>query len=250
MRCEGKVALITGAARGQGLAEAQALAGEGALVVLADVRPEVHDAAAAIGKSAISVHLDVTDELSWRAAVDRVESTFGPITVLVNNAGILRRGAFLDLDVEGATAMWQVNVLGPALGIKTVAPSMQKAGGGSIINISSAAGMTGYPFSGMYCATKWAIRGLTKVAALELARDHIRVNSVHPGFIDTAMVSDAPGMAEIARHIVSTHPVPRMGRASEVASAVLYLASDESSYSTGSELVIDGGELVGSIQSA
>lgn len=245
MRCRGKVALVTGAARGQGLAEAEALIAEGARVCLADLDPEVHEQAARLGDAAIGIQLDVTDESSWLATLAHIENALGPVAILVNNAGVIRRSLLEDQVVEDADLMWNVNVIGTLLGIKTVAGSMRRTGSGSIINISSAGGMSAYPMSGVYCATKWAVRGLTKTAALELANDRIRVNSVHPGLIDTDMVSGDDQVAAFAQETVMRHPIPRLGSPDEVARAVVFLASEDSTFVTGAELVIDGGELAG-----
>lgn len=243
MRCDNEVVLISGAARGQGLADAQRLAAEGANVVLGDVSGDVQESAKEIGTQARGVHLDVTDSGSWERAVQYAEDEFGPITSLVNNAGIFFRQSLADLDVKDSAAMWDVNVLGVALGIQAVTTSMKRAGRGSIVNISSAAGMAGYPYSAMYCATKWAVRGITKTAMNELAADKIRVNSIHPGFIDTAMVTGDPEFSKLVDQLVLDHPIPRIGTTREVALAVVYFVSQESSFCTGTELVIDGGEL-------
>jgi len=240
-RLDGKIAIITGAAGGQGAAEARALASEGANVLVTDVAPGIGKVAASIGGAAAACELDVTDEDAWHHAVATAEEAFGPVTVLINNAGLLRRGALREFDVQAARA------IGTALGMKVVSGSMERANGGSIVNVSSAGGMSGYPYSGAYCASKWAVRGLTRVAALELADLGVRVNSIHPGFVDTDMVGADADFAALAGRIAARHPVPRLGRPDEIANLVVYLAGDESGYCTGGEFVIDGGELAGDV---
>lgn len=241
-RLEGKVAIITGAARGQGEAEARLFVAEGARVLLADIRDEEGEAVAAdLGDAAAYVHLDVTDAAQWEAAVAHAEERFGPVSVLVNNAGILHFAAIDRTDPEDFERVLRVNVHGVFLGIRAVTPSMVRAGGGSIVNISSTAGLQGLPSLGAYVASKWAVRGLTKTAAMDLGPKGIRVNSVHPGGIDTPMVAGTPADAPFYKRL----PVPRMGRPEEAARAVLFLASDESSYVTGAELAVDGGATCG-----
>src|SRR5690606_22556286 len=181
-RLESKVAVITGAARGQGEAEARLFVAEGARVLLADIRDEEGEAVAAeLGGAAAYVHLDVTDEDQWAAAIAHAEERFGPVSVLVNNAGILHFKAIDQTDREDFDRVVRVNVHGVFLGIRAVTPSMVRAGGGSIVNISSTAGLQGLPYLGAYVASKWAVRGLTKTAAMDLGPKGIRVNSVHPG---------------------------------------------------------------------
>lgn len=237
-RLEGKVAIITGAARGQGEAEARLFVAEGARVLLADIRDEEGEAVASdLGDAAAYVHLDVTDAAQWEAAVAHAEERFGPVSVLVNNAGILHFAPIDRTDPEDFERVLRVNVHGVFLGIRAVTPSMVRAGGGSIVNISSTAGLQGLPSLGAYVASKWAVRGLTKTAAMDLGPKGIRVNSVHPGGIDTPMVAGTPADAPFYKRL----PVPRMGRPEEAARAVLFLASDESSYVTGANLLVDGG---------
>lgn len=241
-RLESKVAVITGAARGQGEAEARLFVAEGARVLLADIRDEEGEAVAAdLGDAAAYVHLDVTDAAQWEAAVAHAEERFGPVSVLVNNAGILHFAPIDRTDPEDFERVLRVNVHGVFLGIRAVTPSMVRAGGGSIVNISSTAGLQGLPSLGAYVASKWAVRGLTKTAAMDLGPKGIRVNSVHPGGIDTPMVAGTPADAPFYKRL----PVPRMGRPEEAARAVLFLASDESSYVTGAELAVDGGATCG-----
>jgi 3alpha(or 20beta)-hydroxysteroid dehydrogenase len=243
-RLDGKVALISGGARGQGAAEAALFVAEGATVMIGDVLDaEGKETATALGHAAAFTHLDVTDEESWQAIVAETEARFGPISVLVNNAGVLSFGRVDQIELAEFERLMRVNVHGVFLGIKTAAPSMRRAGGGSIVNISSTSGLTGLPFLGAYGASKWAVRGLTKTAAIDLGHDGIRVNSVHPGGIDTPMIAGTSGDAPFYRRL----PVPRMGSADEVARAVLFLASDESSYTTGAELSVDGGATCGDL---
>jgi 3alpha(or 20beta)-hydroxysteroid dehydrogenase len=243
-RLDGKVALITGAARGQGEAEARLFVAEGASVVLADVLDEEGaEVAKSLGKSAAYIHLDVGSESDWAAAVALAESSFGPVNVLVNNAGVLLFQAIHKTTLEEWERVQRVNVTGTFLGIKSVTPSMTAAGGGSIVNISSTAGLQGLPYVGAYVASKWAVRGMTKSAAIDLGHKGIRVNSVHPGGIDTPMVAGTDKDAPFYKRL----PVSRMGSPDEVARAVLFLASDESSYTTGAELAIDGGATCGDL---
>lgn len=238
----GKVALVTGGARGMGAAECRLLHERGAKVVVADVLDGDGKALAdSLGEGALFVHLDVTNADEWQAAVEQTVREFGPITVLVNNAGILRFNAVTDTTVEEFKTILDVNLIGPFLGMKHVIPVMKAAGGGSIVNISSTEGLAGTVFCGAYTASKFGVRGLTKVAALEHGGDGIRVNSVHPGSIDTPMirsVTDDNGLKYIADHVPG---LKRMGRAEEVAGVVAFLASDDSAYCTGAEFVCDGG---------
>jgi 3alpha(or 20beta)-hydroxysteroid dehydrogenase len=243
-RLDGKVAVITGAARGQGAAEARLFAAEGARVVLADVLDDEGAAVAAeIGDAARYVHLDVTDEAQWAAAVTAAEEAFGPVSVLINNAGILHFQALHKTSLEDFDRVMRVNVHGVFLGMKAVVASMVAAGGGSIVNTSSTAGLQGLPYFGAYVASKWAVRGLSKTAAIDLGHKGIRVNSVHPGGIDTPMVAGMSSDAPFYKRL----PVPRMGSADEVAAAVLFLASDEAAYVSGAELAVDGGASCGDL---
>jgi 3alpha(or 20beta)-hydroxysteroid dehydrogenase len=250
---KGKVALISGAARGMGAEEARLFAAQGAKVVLGDLLDAEGEATAAgIGQGACYVHLDVTSEADWAAAVARAEADFGRLDVLVNNAGILRFGLLENTSLEEYELVVKINQTGCFLGMKSVIPAMRRAGGGSIVNISSLAGMQGVGGAVAYTASKFAIRGMTKVAAIELGASAIRVNSVHPGGIETPMTRpfggtrDTPSTGPAPRY---TSPIPRIGRPDEVANLVLWLASDKSSYCTGSEFVVDGGEGAGSIHS-
>jgi 3alpha(or 20beta)-hydroxysteroid dehydrogenase len=243
-RLAGKVALISGAARGQGAAEARLFAAEGAQVVLGDVLDEECAAVAAeIGDAAAFTCLDVTDEAQWEAAVAFAEDRFGPVSVLVNNAGILHFQAVHKTDTDDFDKIMRVNVRGVFLGIKAATPSLERAGGGAIVNISSTAGLQGLPYVAAYVASKWAVRGLTKSAAIDLGHKGIRVNSVHPGGIDTPMIAGTSADAPYYKRL----PVPRMGTAEEVAQAVLFLASDDAAYISGAELAVDGGATTGDL---
>jgi 3alpha(or 20beta)-hydroxysteroid dehydrogenase len=246
-RLDGKVALISGGARGQGEAEARRFVREGARVVIGDVLDDDGGAvAASIGSACEYVHLDVASETDWDAAVAHTESVFGGLHVLVNNAGIL--GTFKPLtkvSLEDFNRVLAVNLTGTFLGMRAAAPLMTKSGGGSIVNISSIGGMWGLPMLGPYVASKFGVRGLTKTAALELGPKGIRVNSVHPGGIDTEMTRLGGAADNEAAVFYKRLPVRRMGTVDDVANLVLFLASDESSYSTGGEFLIEGGALSG-----
>lgn len=246
-RLAGKVALITGAARGQGAAEARRFVAEGAKVVIADVlEPEGRALAAELGDAACFQSLDVTCAEQWQAAVEVTQAQFGKLDVLVNNAAILRMAPLEHCSLEDYRRVIEVNQVGCWLGMKSVLSAMRQAGGGSIVNVSSTAGMEGVAYGTAYSASKFAVRGMTKSAALELGASGIRVNSVHPGGIDTAMARP-PEMADFdPAQVYKGLPIPRIGQPEEVANLVLFLASDESSYCTGSEFIIDGGMLAGS----
>jgi 3alpha(or 20beta)-hydroxysteroid dehydrogenase len=245
-RLEGKVALITGAAGGQGAAEARMFAAEGAAVVIADLLDEqgqmLCDELRAEGLAASYRHLDVSDEDSWSAVVDGIEAEHGRLDVLVNNAGIGDRRGVVEQPLRSFNKVIDVNVWGPVVGMRACAPVMARGGGGSIVNISSIAGLTGYD-AAAYTASKWALRGVTKLASLEYADDGIRVNSVHPGTIITPMIADV-SQADLDNYVRVT-PMRRAGFSDEIATAVLYLASDEASFVTGAELVVDGGFVAG-----
>ncbi len=245
-RLDGKVALVTGAARGQGAEHAARFVAEGAKVVVADVLDDLgSEVVAGLGSDAHYVHLDVTDEHSWSAAIDETLTTFGRLDVLVNNAGILRVAPLVDTTVEEYMAVVAVNQLGCFLGMRSAVAPMIAAGGGSIINVSSVAGLQGLPGVMGYVASKSAIRGMTKAAAVELGHSGIRVNSVHPGTIDTPMVGGEEFADVDADAIYASLPVPRIGQPSDISPIMVYLASDESGYCTGSEFVIDGGQVAG-----
>jgi len=247
-RLEGKVALISGAARGQGEAEARRFVAEGAKVVIGDVLDAEGEAVAHdLGDDSVFVKLDVTSEASWQEAVASTVDAFGGLHVLVNNAGVL--GAFtplVDTTVENFMRVLSINLVGTFLGMKIGAPAMRDSGGGSIVNISSTAGMWGVPFAVEYTASKWGVRGITKVAALELGRDGIRVNSVHPGGVLTEMVKAVgdDGESNYYRRL----PAGRIATPEDISNLVLFLASDESAYCTGTEFLIDGGMQAGDLQ--
>ncbi len=236
-RLSHKVCLITGAAKGQGAAEARLFASEGARVWLADVLDEEGEAVAAQVAGTYR-HLDVGDESNWEALVDEMLAAEGRIDVLINNAGIFRSNRLVDTPIEEFELVMQVNCTGVFLGMRSVGRAMKNAETGVIVNISSLAGMASAPGAFAYGASKWAVRGMTKTAAVELARYGIRVNSIHPGAIDTDMLAQIPNGPE---RLVRGTPMRRTASAEEVANMVLFLASDESSYSTGSEFLIDGG---------
>ncbi|MGW8887990.1 SDR family NAD(P)-dependent oxidoreductase [Streptomyces sp. NPDC055749] len=255
-KLDGRVVFISGAARGQGEQEARLFVAEGARVVIADVLDEQGEALAKeLGDDAARfVHLDVSCEEEWQAAVEVAKGAFGKIDGLVNNAGILRFNELVSTPLAEFQQIVQVNQVGAFLGIKTVAPEIEAAGGGTIVNTASYTGLTGMAFVGAYAATKHAVVGLTKVAALELAGKGIRVNAVCPGAVDTPMTNPAAldpsadpevtgaAVAELYRKLV---PLGRIGRPEEVAALALFLSSEDSSYITGQPFVIDGGWLAG-----
>jgi len=246
MRLENKVALISGGARGMGAAEAKLFAQEGAKVVIGDVLDEEgHQTEAAInevGGECIFVHLDVTDESSWEKAVAEAVARFGKLDILVNNAGVGGgRGMVEDTTVESWDRIMNINAKGVFLGTKAAIPEMRRAGGGSIINISSVYGLVGSGGSSAYHASKGAVRLLTKSTAIQYATEGIRANSVHPGFIETPMTEPIMADTERNQRWINNTPVGRRGKPEDVAYGVLFLATDESSFMTGSELVIDGG---------
>ena len=234
-RLGGKRALITGAASGIGAATARRFVEEGATVVVADVAEE-GGRSLAEELDATFERLDVRDESAWVAAVDRS----GGLDVLVNNAGIVELGGVSEMDEATFRRVLDVNTVGVFLGMRTVVPSMRSRGGGSIVNISSIAGLVGNPYSIGYAASKWAVRGMTKSAAVDLAQDGIRVNSVHPGVIRTPMSASV----ELSK-TSGLSPLERLGEPVEVANLIVYLASDESSFTTGAEHVVDGGTTAG-----
>lgn len=240
-RVNGKVAIVTGAARGMGAAFSRLLADEGARVVLTDVlADEGETVAAQLGDSARFLAHDVTDAHGWERAVREAEQAFGPISVLVNNAAVGTVGHIDQFTEADYRRVIDVNQISVFLGMKAVLPSMRRAGRGSIINISSAAGLAAIPGATAYVSSKFAVRGLTKAAALDLAADGIRVNSVHPGPTRTPMF-DGLQMREQLETAAAQIAAGRLAEPEEVAAIVLYLASDDSSYSTGSEFVVDGG---------
>jgi 3alpha(or 20beta)-hydroxysteroid dehydrogenase len=247
-KLDGKVALITGAARGQGEAEARLFVEEGAQVVLGDMRDDLgKQVAESLGNAATYLNLDVTHEESWAEFRAGALETFGKIDVLVNNAGILKLSSIAETSLDDYMEVIQVNQVGVFLGMKAVLAPMTEAGGGSIVNISSVGGLVGVPGMVSYVSSKFAVRGMTKTAALEFGAVGIRVNSVHPGAVDTPMIapSEAGGPAADLSNIRKGLPLQRISDAAEIAKLVAFLASDESSYCTGSEFTADGGMLAG-----
>lgn len=238
-RLEGKVAIITGAAQGMGESHARRFVAEGAKVVITDLNEEKGTALAnELGENAVFVKQNVARAEDWAAVVAKAEEAFGPVNVLVNNAGITMAKSILETTEEEYRRIVDINQVSVFLGMKNVIPSMQKAGGGSIVNVSSINGLVGGAVG--YTDTKFAVRGMTKAAAMECTHYGIRVNSVHPGVIATPMVVQEDTKAaveEFSKHI----PLKRVAQPEEVTNLVLYLASDESSYSTGAEFVVDGG---------
>jgi 3alpha(or 20beta)-hydroxysteroid dehydrogenase len=249
-RMKGKVALITGTAGGLGAALARAFSHEGARVVCCDVRSEAGNRAVqdieAGGGEALYCHLDVTQDADWRQAVGETLARYGKLDVLVNNAGIVLKIVSIEQrETDDWDRIMAVNVKGPFLGIKHVLPVMRDNGGGSIVNISSLAGVGQWQIADpAYATSKGALRVLTKVTAAQHAKDRIRCNSVHPGPIDVGMLKDVLAEPAKLQQRLTRIPLDRMGTAAEVVTGVVYLASDESSYVTGAELVIDGGALV------
>ena len=245
-RLDGKVALISGGARGQGAAEARLFASEGAKVMIGDVLDAEGDALSR-GLSSDQCayrHHDVTDEDQWAAIVTETVERFGQLDILVNNAGIFRILPMMQTSLDDYRAINEVNQIGVFLGMKAATPALIERGGGSIVNISSIAGLRGSQASFAYSAGKWAVRGMTKCAALELAAFKVRVNSIHPGIIDTPMVEEFVkfGVLEAVRERI---PLGELASADEVARLALFLASDDSAYCTGAEFIVDGGMTTG-----
>ena len=245
MRLEGKVALITGGARGQGAAEAKLFAQEGAAVVVADIlQDEGKQVEAEINESggrALFVELDVTNSDEWQDAVAKTLETFDKLDILVNNAAIYSRIPIEHASEQEWDSIIDINLKGVFLGTKHSIAAMREAGGGSIINISSTAGLVGSPRGGAYSASKGGVRLFTKNTAIQHAADGIRANSIHPGPIDTDMIADNIGTPEGLASSLERVPLNRIGTVDDVAYGALFLASDEASFMTGSELVIDGG---------
>ena len=249
-KLDGKVALISGGSRGQGEAQARLFAEEGASVALADVLDAegglVAESINDTGGDAGYFHLDVSEQSQWAATVDAVVERFGRLDILINNAGIVRSSLIEDSTLQEYLEVIRINQVGVWLGMRAAIKPMKEAGGGCIINTSSTAGLEGYPGLSAYVSSKFAVRGMTKVGAVELGQYGIRVNSVHPGPIDTPMIRDPQlaggGQPTEARMNI---PIPRVGDAAEVAKMMLFIAAD-ATYSTGSEFVIDGGLTAGS----
>lgn len=237
---DGRVALITGGARGQGAAECALFASNGASVVITDVL-DADGAATAKTNGATYLHHDVTSESRWEEVIAEVLEQHGRLDILVNNAGIFKTGGILTTTLADYMRVIEVNQVGVFLGMKAAAKPMMESGSGAIVNISSIAGMQGSPGAAAYGASKWAVRGMTKGAASELGRYGIRVNSIHPGLIETPMLHEIPGIdAGGAERWVRRIPLGRVAEANEVAKLALFLASDESSYCSGQEFIIDG----------
>ncbi|MFE0403412.1 SDR family oxidoreductase [Streptomyces nigra] len=249
-RFEGQTVVVTGGSGGMGSSHVRGYHAEGANVVIAGRDDDAgRDLAARLGQRALSVHLDVTSEDDWVALVREVEDHFGPITILVNNAGIQNPAAPVEhTELRAWEHTFGVNVTGQFLGIRAVTPSMRRGGGGSIVNVASTMAHVGTAFYAAYTASKWAVRGLTKTAALELGRDNIRVNSIHPGVVSTPLIHEptVPGQPAIA-DLYSPDPfaIPRLAEPSEVTRLLLFITSQDASFATGSEFVLDGGLLLG-----
>lgn len=238
-RLEGKVAIISGAAQGMGESHARRFIAEGAKVIITDLNEEKGMALAnELGENALFVKQNVTKADDWATVVAKAEEKFGPVNILVNNAGITMAKSILETSEEEYRRIVDINQVSVFLGMKTIMPSMQKAGGGSIVNISSINGIVGGAIG--YTDTKFAVRGITKAAAMECSHYGIRVNSVHPGVIATPMVIQEDTKAAV-EEFSKQIPLKRVAQPEEVTNLVLYLASDESSYSTGSEFIVDGG---------
>ncbi len=246
-RLPGKVVLVTGAARGQGEAEARRFVAEGATVLLTDVADDAGAAVAAgLGAAAAYAHLDVTDPAQWERAVDEAVARWGRLDVLVNNAGIGTVAALDALPLEDHRRLVDVNLNGVYYGMRAVTATMRRQRSGAIVNVSSIDGLVGVLGMTSYAATKFAVTGMTRSAALELGPAGVRVNSVHPGVVNSPMVQQAP--AEVRAKLdalMAMQPIARMGEPEEVAALVLFLASDEASYITGAQFVIDGGHVAG-----
>lgn len=252
-RFNNRTVIVTGGARGMGASHARGFIAEGANVVIGDVLEQEGQALAdELGAHAIFSRLDVTSDRDWEATVTAAEDAFGPVSVLINNAGIVRFGQIEETEPEVWRKVLEVNLTGAYLGIRAVASSMRKAGGGAIVNISSGAGFTATFGLAAYVSSKWGVRGLTKTAALELGRYNIRVNSIHPGAIRTPILADhAPDAAAMAATMagagVGLSAIPRIAEPEEITQMVLFVASDEASFSTGSEFIADGGLLLGPV---
>ncbi len=245
MRLEGKVALISGGSRGQGASEAELFVKEGARVVVADIlEPEGNALVAQIregGGDASFIKLDVTSEDDWQDAVEFTLNTYGRLDILINNAAIYKRTPIVQTDLDEWNQIMDINSTGVFLGTKHAVPAMQKSGGGSIINISSTAGLVGSERGSAYGASKGSVRLFTKYTAIQHAGDGIRANSIHPGPIDTEMIKENISTPEDRAESEARVPLGRIGTVMDVAYGALFLASDESSFMTGAELVIDGG---------
>ena len=245
MRLNDKAVLISGGARGMGSVEAKLFCSEGASVIIGDILEEegrkIEAEISESGGGCIFVRLDVTSEEDWDSAVNLAVERFGKLDILINNAGIFPMESIEETTVESWDKVMDVNAKGVFLGTKAAIPAMRASGGGSIINLSSIAGLVGSAYSASYNATKGAVRLLTKSTAIQYAKDGIRANSIHPGLIDTLMAAELLSDPELQIKRLASTPMGRTGTAEEIAYGALFLASDESSFMTGSELVIDGG---------
>ena len=252
-RLSGKVALISGGARGQGEAEVRLFVAEGAKVIFGDVLDDLGNAVAKdLGDDAVYLHHDVRDETAWLTMVSAAENHFGKLDILVNNAGILQFGTLThETSLEDYMHLISINQVGVFLGLKTAIPALLRNKGGSIVNISSTNGFAGYGGTIAYTASKFAVRGMTKTAALEYGKAGIRINSIHPGGIATPMTTGGADLGEMSQAdqdaVYANLAMPRVGQPEEVAKLALFLASDEASYSTGCEFTIDGGMLAGTV---
>ena len=246
-RLAGKVALVTGAARGMGESHARRFVAEGARVVLSDVLDDLGEAVAAqLGDAAVFVHHDVTSERSWGEVVSRAEQAFGGLDVLVNNAGILRYHAVHETPPDEFRQVLDVNLVGPFLGIHAATELLSRSGRGSVVNISSVSGIIGTPITAAYVSSKWGLTGLTRAAAIDLGSRGIRVNSVHPGGVNTPMTGE--GIPDEAfEPFYRRLPISRLGTPQDVTNLVVFLASDEAAYVTGAQYVVDGGQSIGDL---
>jgi 3alpha(or 20beta)-hydroxysteroid dehydrogenase len=244
-RLAGKVAIVTGGARGIGAATCRLFVEEGACVLIADVDRSGEALAGSLGESAAFVRADVTSEADWKACVDAAVARWAGIDVLVNNAAMFVFGDLLDTSKDTFERVLSVNLTGAFLGIRSVVPVMKKRGGGSIVNVSSNAGLAGGNGFGAYASSKFGLRGLTKVAAFELGRDGIRVNTVHPGSTNTPMTNPKDKSVELLNEGRQHLALPRIATAEEIARMILFVASDDCSFSTGAEFVSDGGAAAG-----
>lgn len=241
MKLKNKIAVITGGASGMGAVHAEVFVKEGAKVVITDINKDAGEVLAKkLGENVLFVKQDVTREEEWKNVIEKTEEAFGPVDILINNAGIVIMKPIEATTLEDFQKVIDINQTGTFLGMKAVLPSMKKTKNGSIINISSIEGLEGSNYTSAYIASKFAVRGLAKAAAIEFAPYGIRVNSVHPGVIDTPMIHQ-PGVAEEVKKIIDTIPLKRPAQPDEVSKLLVFLASEDSLYCTGSEFVIDGG---------
>ncbi len=250
-RLSGKTAVITGGARGQGAATARLFAAEGANVAITDVAAEEGMALALeIGSSASFHHLDVSSEEGWQQVVSELSRRWDGVDILINNAGIVRVGELMSLAKSEFEEVLAVNLLGPWLGMKAIVPGMVKRGAGSIVNICSISAMVGMNGIGAYASSKWALRGLSRTAALELGPKGVRVNSIFPGAINTSMHSGSQNAATGETHLYKDRPLGRAGTSDEVARTSLFLATEDASYLCGAEIAVDGGLSAGTFRSS